>query len=453
VNLRVEDIEITNVKGIAHAILKPRTLTVIKGGNGTGKTSLLSAINAIFEGGHDPTLIRAGEERAQVVMTLSDGVVIDKVTTLKDSYLTIKTADGLEVKRPKAYVESLASSFAFDPIAFMTAAPKDRLKYLLEAMPVEFTVPELATALPDDGTFRELLPKSALDLSQFGVWLEGIRERRKVAKLELEQVKKTCESLKKTLPKEAEQADWTEVIAALERKREKVRTAEEQAVDAIAIEAKAERDKQGAELLVREETLRAEFARALQAIQDERLTISRTIGEAESSAIADARQGCAADRERIAGEIATAQENAQRAAGDNALRAHYDAQRAQLRDKDNFHLWLDGFVERLDVIKKQNLDTLPIPGLEVRNGQIFYDGLDYDKQTNTGQQFKIAVQISALRFGALPFMIADKGEHLDSASWQEIAEAVEGTDIQILMTCVDPDSGPLRTEPSGALAA
>lgn len=71
-------------------------------------------------------------------------------------------------------------------------------------------------------------------------------------------------------------------------------------------------------------------------------------------------------------------------------------------------------------MKKQKLDELPIPGLEVRNGQIFANGLDYDKQVNTGQQFKIAVQISALRFGGLPFMIADKGEHLDGASWDEI---------------------------------
>lgn len=452
-SLRVEEVEITNVKGISHAVLKPKTLTVIRGGNGTGKTSLLSAINAIFEGGHDPTLIRAGEDRAQVTMTLSDGVIIDKVTTLKDSYLTIKTADGMEVKKPKSYVESLASSFAFDPIAFMVAAPKDRLKYLLEAMPVEFSVAELATALPEDGTFRELLPKASLDLNQFGAWLDGVRERRKIAKAESELVKKTCESLKKTLPKDGEKTDWAAELSRLESERETLRSTEESIVGNVRAEAKAEAARQGAALNAREESLRAEFAQAMKAIQDEGLAISRAIGQAEAEAIEEARNSHSVDRERIVGEIATAQENAQRASADNALRAHYESQLSQARSKSNYHLWLDGFVERLDAVKKQKLDTLPIPGLEVRNGQIFFNDLDYDKQTNTGQQFKIAVQISALRFGALPFMIADKGEHLDGASWAEIAEAVEGTDIQILMTCVDPESGPLRSDPSTALAA
>lgn len=195
-SLRIQEVEISNVKGIAHAILKPGTLTVIRGGNGAGKSSILDAINCIFEGGHNPTLIRTGEEQARVTMTLSDGVTIEKLTTLRDSYLKITTADGMEVKKPKSFVESLASSFAFDPIAFMTATPKDRLKFLLEAMPVEFGIMEIAAVLPDDGSLRELLPKTALDLAQFGAWLEQIRERRKIARSESETIAKTCRSLK-----------------------------------------------------------------------------------------------------------------------------------------------------------------------------------------------------------------------------------------------------------------
>lgn len=450
-SLRIEEIEISNVMGIGHAVLKPGALTIIRGGNGAGKTSLLEAINGIFEGGHNPELIRRGEEQARVTMRLSDGVTIEKLTTQKDSYLKITTADGLEVKSPKKFVDSLASSFAFDPIAFMTAAPKERLKFLLEAMPVEFGIRELADALPADGSLKELLPKEPLDLAQFGAWLEQIRERRKVARQESETIQKTCKSLKGTLPKESATEDWDAVIIALEADRQRIHNAEQLQVDEISAEAKAESGRQGAALTAREAVIRAEFEAAMQVVRQERIELSHTISTAEAAAIGEIRKVHALDLERVASELATARENSRRAAADGALRAHFDQQSALAGQKYKQHLILDGFVERLEDVKKQKLDDLPVPGLEVRNGQIFSNGLDYDKQVNTGQQFKIAVQISALRFGGLPFMIADKGEHLDGASWDEIREAVEGTDIQILMTCVDPASGPLRAEPKQAL--
>ena len=52
--LRIESVEIKNIKGIASATFGLGTLTVIRGANGTGKTSILDSIATIFDGGHDP---------------------------------------------------------------------------------------------------------------------------------------------------------------------------------------------------------------------------------------------------------------------------------------------------------------------------------------------------------------------------------------------------------------
>src|SRR5690349_17447478 len=112
--MKITRIEAENIRGITNGVLEPRTITVLKGGNGTGKTSWLDSVRVVFDGGYDPLIIRNGEKKARVEMTLDDGTICTRVLNAekKTSTLTVKSADGEVVKSPKSYIDAIADTFA-----------------------------------------------------------------------------------------------------------------------------------------------------------------------------------------------------------------------------------------------------------------------------------------------------------------------------------------------------
>ncbi len=168
-DLRVENIKITDIKAIANLEFKAGTVTVISGPNGVGKSSVLHSLATLFDGGHDPDLIRRGAKKGEVVIGLSDGVTIKKSITLKGSIVKVTTENGGLVKSPQTYVKSLTHGMAFDPVAFVDATPKQRLGFLLDAMPITFTAEQLQETLGG-------MPMRAFDLDEFNALLEALAE-------------------------------------------------------------------------------------------------------------------------------------------------------------------------------------------------------------------------------------------------------------------------------------
>src|ERR1017187_4772949 len=101
--MRVTEVKISNLRSITDLVLKPGALTLTTGDNGVGKTSVIMAIDAVFSGGHTPGLIRQGQKRAEVVISLDNGTTIKKTITEKRSALDVTTADGMPVPRAQAF--------------------------------------------------------------------------------------------------------------------------------------------------------------------------------------------------------------------------------------------------------------------------------------------------------------------------------------------------------------
>jgi hypothetical protein len=85
------------------------------------------------------------------------------------------------------------------------------------------------------------------------------------------------------------------------------------------------------------------------------------------------------------------------------------------------------------------LDELPIEGVEVRGGEIFYGGLPFD-QLNTQNKIFLACQIGALKFGGLPLMICDQIEQVDDLRWDEFCEAIKDSGFQVIAARVDVET-------------
>jgi len=93
--MKLQRVSIESIKGIEYLEFNAAgSLIEVSGENGAGKSSLLDAIRAVVEGGHDPSLIRLGAKKGVVKMQLDDGTTIVRTITEKASRTEITTSDG-----------------------------------------------------------------------------------------------------------------------------------------------------------------------------------------------------------------------------------------------------------------------------------------------------------------------------------------------------------------------
>jgi recombinational DNA repair ATPase RecF len=93
--------------GISELEFQPGAVTVISGGNASGKSSVIEAITAVKNGGHDPTLLRIGEEEGEVLFLLSDGTEIRERITQAKSTLSVKAPEFGAISKPKTFIDRL----------------------------------------------------------------------------------------------------------------------------------------------------------------------------------------------------------------------------------------------------------------------------------------------------------------------------------------------------------
>jgi hypothetical protein len=410
-----------NFRSIGDMLLKPGVLTVISGENGVGKTSVLLAIEACLCGGHTPNLIRHGAKSAEVVMTLDNGTTICKKITEKASTLTITTADGLEVPKPQAFVETLAGGFASDPLSFVDAKPKERLAYLQRALNISFLKEEIAEACA-------MKPPAPVDLDGLELIRKQVYEMRTKENTLAKQADGTVQRLSATLADD-EATDWKAELARIQAERDKAQQEisgrrQQVTTEAAAARTEANRD---ADAKIRE--IDAERTRQLAAIAIE-----------EKAAFADIDAQSRPAMDALTAQLATAQERAKRAAQNKGWRQEIETSRAAADDHKAASASLTLHINAIDALKKQKLDSLPIPGVDLKDGEFYCGGIPFD-DLNTGEQFIKAFQIGSLQPGQLGIMIADRAETLGPENWQAFQDAALASGYQIFATRVT--GGPL----------
>ncbi len=98
----------------------------------------------------------------------------------------------------------------------------------------------------------------------------------------------------------------------------------------------------------------------------------------------------------------------------------------------------------LEQYKADLLASLPIPGVEVKDGEIYRDGVVFDR-LNTAQQVWVAVEIAKLRAGDLGVCCVDGIELLDPKAFEEFrAQALE-SNLQLFVSRVTGDEFSVKT--------
>lgn len=433
--MRVQQIRISNILGIEELEIAPGAITVVEGHNGSGKTSTLEAIKSVVSGGHDATLLRAGAESGEVVLVLEDGTELRKRITAHDSKLTARAPHGGAVGKPKALVDSLTDALSVNPVSFLVAPPKKRAEYLLESAPLRVSRQDLARAVGDESLVgsHDIQSQHALEV------IERVRralydERTGVNRAAKEK-RATVAQLGETLPAQPTEGDAINA-AELRGRLEDARRGREQRLSRL----RADRDR---ELVA----LREETHRRIEQIKAEAEAAAEAIrrGAEEQVALVEADDTPAI--EALSSEIATAEARERQAAQAETTRRIIDGITAEVESLEGRAQTLTRALEGLETLKAQQLARLPM-GAEVRDGEIYRDGIPFDRW-NRAEQVKFAINLAAVRAGELKLICVDGLECLDEQTFQLFRERAAKSGLQLIVTRVSDTPFAVQTEVAG----
>lgn len=427
--MRVSHISIKNILGIEELELEAGSFVAVTGRNGTGKTSVVEAIKAALGGGHDGTLLRNGAAKGEIVLVLDDGSKITKKVTADKSEQNFTDAAGRKILRPVESIKALIDSLSVNPVEFLTVPKKQQVAALLEAMPMTISQDRLTSLVGDvigtiaDPKLAEMHAMDAIEIVRKHIYDERTGVNR-VAK----EKSATARQLTESLPEEVDvTAQEEELLRADLVDLEKAQAG---AIDKVV-------DKLGSFQAVRDKAiwdldLQIEELRELRAKAEQEYNAQRTAAAEKQSEI---NGRAAVKRAEINGKLDVINsQREQRArvaqARETAISMQAEAdQMATSADK------LTGALEKLEEYKVELLEKLPIPGLEVRSGEIFFNGVPFER-CNTAEQVKVAVELAKLRAGKLGLVCVDGIERLDGPAFEAFREAAISSGVQMVVTRV-----------------
>jgi hypothetical protein len=362
----------------------------------------------------------------------------------------------------------MVDELAIDPLSLITAKPRDRARFALDLIDVE--LPDEAIA---EATGHPVPKFRGSALERIAVAREVLYDERTAVNRTAKENRSTAAKLRETLPSAEEEIPdlaalraeraalassraEAEIAATAERVRCEKAAAKRraEAVEAIKANAQTELDAIREDAAERIRTIERERDAALERVKD------RAREEAEKRANEERRtvEG-AAEGERIAIEAAESAFGSRIPALDKAITQAEERAKEHARAEKTREILADAeaaaekaeagskalsaAIERLDALKASLLARLPIPGLEARPDDLYFDGTPFER-LNTARQIEVGVRLAALRAGNSGLVVVDHGEALDSASREALKAAADACGIQLLVAVVS--DGPLTVE-------
>lgn len=451
--MRVSKISIKNILGIEGLEINPGTITEVSGANGAGKTSILEAIRAALQGGTDATLLRNGAEKGEVVLVLDDGTEIRKTIDSAKSKTVVNHPLYGKLPKPAEFIKRLADVLALNPIQFLTAPKKQRVDILLEAIPMKVTAADLGS-VPVAALKGLDLEAHALEV--IGAASKAVYDLRTGVNRSATDKKATIRQMSETLPPAAPEGDWNDVLTAttsdwhaLHRatsaKLAEIETERITAKTAAASETDAVTDKVKADLQAAIDKLKAEAQAELDRLAegekeacDRADAVAKAAREAEEATF---RPKEAELKEKIGRAGAMVEQQAQTAKAIEYIATLTD-EAGQLEAES---VKLTDALTSLNTLKASLLKDLPIEGLSVQDGEIFIDGVPFDR-VNTAERVSVAIQVAGLRAGELGLVAVDGLECLDSETFREFQAAAEESGLQFVVSRVSEGPLTIKTE-------
>lgn len=433
--MKIQHLRISNILGIAELELSPQGFTQISGPNGTGKTSVLEAIKAVLSSGHDATLLRKGSDKGEVVLVLDDGTELSKTVTPATSTTAVRR-DGKKIARPAEAIKALTDVLSVNPVDFLLAPKKERVRVLLESMPLEADTAHLAE-------IAGIEVKAAPGLHALHVINQvhqQVYDERTGTNRAVREKQATINQLEAAVPPAPAGVDGDEQDLELKlAEADGVRTGTLGRIAAKlgGLQRKAQEDIDAirAETQRRIDEIRAEGQARADAIKTDLAEQERKAAGAREKALAAHSQTV----QPIQAQLASIRNDREAAGRRKQTLETIEALRTELSTLQADAERHTAALEKINEYKVLLLEHLPIPGLEVRDGEIFRNGIPFDR-LNTAQQVEIAVEVAKLRAADLGVVCVDGLELLDTNTLAAFRESALASGLQLFITRVS-DSG------------
>jgi len=443
--MKVSRIKITNILGLENLEIQPGSITSVTGANGTGKTSFLEAIKAALGGGHDASLLRVGAEKGEVVLVLDDGVEIKRTVTAEKSTTKVKHPTFGNIGKPGDYLKKLTDALSVNPVEFLSAKPKERVAALLAALPMRLEVEQLG-----------FVPAGVIRLSEINlddhamVVIEALRrvmfDARTGINRSIKDKQAAARQLLETVPEAPPEGDWKTQLNTAETEysvlRRKTSAAlasiEKEADEAVSAETQVfleNKDKARIHAEAQISRIREELDQtiaSLTAQHEDDVNTAREVEQQKRVKLeADYRPKEAELKERI-GHAKAMVDQEVKAAETRKLAMWLEDQAIMLlEESENL---TDGLT-KLEVLKSSLLSSLPIPGLEVRDGEIYVNDVPFDR-VNESARIRLAIEVAKLRAGDLGLIAVDGAECMDSATFAAFETAAAESGLQFIVSMV-----------------
>lgn len=430
--MKISHVRIQNILGIEQFEFDAGQFNVLSGKNGQGKTSVLEAIKAALKGGNDATLLRKGADAGEVVLVLEDGYEIRKRVTPRTATTTV-LQDGKSQPRPVEFLSRIADMMSVNPVDFLLAPKKERVRVLLESMPLALDVERLKSMAGQDVTVPEgMHPLYVIE----AVRKQVFDQRTDLNRSEKEKAS-TISQLREAMPdapavqvagsedelvaqKDAIEEHARSELERIDAKMSGIKSRNVEKIDAIRAKLQADIDALKAAASAEVDAIKAEEERVSGLAEKQRgITMQERTDKLmplnEQLAVLRANRGALAKREQAEALIAS-------------IRAEREALARQAEDKTKA-------IEAIDAYKLELLSALPVPGLEVVDGELFRAGVPFDR-LNTAQRVEIAVEIAKLRSGSLKVCCVDGIECLDADTLAALREGTLAAGLQLFVSKV-----------------
>lgn len=430
--MQISRVRIQNILGIEQFEFDAGQFNVLSGKNGQGKTSVLEAIKAALKGGNDATLLRKGAESGEIVLVLEDGLEIRKRVTPRTATTTV-LQDGKSQPRPVEFLSRIADMMSVNPVDFLLAPKKERVRVLLESMPLALDVDRLKSmAGPNVSVPEGMHPLYVIE----AVRKQVFDQRTDLNRSEKEKAS-TISQLREAMPdapavqvagsedelmaqKGAIEEHARSKLERIDAKMSGIKARNVEKIDAIRAKLQADIDALKAAASAEVDEIKESEAKVSELAAKQRaITEQERSGKLapinESLAVLRANRGALAKREQTEALIAS-------------IRAEREALARQAEDKTKA-------IEAIDAYKLELLSALPVPGLEVVDGELFRDGVPFDR-LNTAQRVEIAVELAKLRSGSLKVCCVDGIECLDADTLAALREGTLAAGLQLFVSKV-----------------
>ena len=438
-NLKISKINIHNLLGIEDLEVTPTgNIIEVSGRNGRGKSSVLESIKGALGISDYSKLLRNGEESGQVTLDLGDMRLERKYTEKGDKLKLQGKVAGTDsysnLTAPAKILKGLFNPNSINPLSLLTAKPKELLDAVLMAMPMTVDGEYLSEITDGAGVDTDEHALVVIDKVTKEIFTErtGVNRDLKTAKTTMEQLEATLpDVIPSTDELEQEIDENTEKMESIKSSARKVgRVVRQQYSEQIlakedevlAVEADIQALLEQIDIL--KET-KANLQGDLRSLNTERDTKAEAAVEAELGKVDDLQER----NQQLSKQMSElgVYSNTQKQV------AQWASQVKTAQKKAN---GLTSSLEKLQEYKEKLCEDLPIDGLEIKDGNLYYNDVVFET-LNTAAKVTLVIELAKLSAGDLGIVVIDNSEHLDTDTYKAFIKEAAKTDLQFIVSRVD----------------